>query len=218
MTKVYSKEELAHIGILGMHWGHHKSGDGSSGESDNSISGLKKTARKKFQNDLAELHKSGKGNNDAEVINAAKKHDAEMATIKETEKAIKVSIGKTSKPHADEVIAEMTWNKDMSRVGGAELDFAINRVAGVNSAKQAIKKGWVKPPSKNIHEMSNSELDVITENPEVKRKAKEHMDTQIKRARLIVGSLLVAGAFTLKMLDVNNKATALNSFYGEINK
>ena len=75
------EDSLEHFGKLGMKWGHRTGGAATSKPSASKRDELKKS-NAKFQKDMADLQKSGKGNDVNAVIKRSKALDNEQAQIK----------------------------------------------------------------------------------------------------------------------------------------
>ena len=132
-----------------------------------------------------------------------------------------VTTGKSSHPHKERQEADYIIDKAASQ-SGKNIDKALNRFAAENDLKNAIKKSYIKPPSKNVEEMSTQEINRhLNSDPSIGRALELDYQKSVKRGKIIVGTLMVgvaALAVADAVVDAQNKKLIFDAISNGANK
>lgn len=147
-------KSLKHVGVLGMRWGHRKSGS----EQPVKMYGNRALTKQENRDEIA---------------------------LRQT------VIAKSKNPHIERREADRIFD-NAQRESGKNLDKALDRFAGENDLKHAVKKGYIAPPNKNIEEMSSQEIqDHLNSHPSIREHLQKDYEKSIKRGQIIASTLMV---------------------------
>jgi hypothetical protein len=118
-------------------------------------------------------------------------------------------------PHMERKEADLIMNR-AGRESSKNLDKALNRYGAENSLRSAIKKGYIKAPSKNVMEMSTKEIEHhLNSDPSINVNLQKDFDAKIKRGKIIAGTVIAGyaaiqiGTIIMNTKMAQNAATAM---------
>ncbi len=127
----------------------------------------------------------------------------------------RLAISTSKNPHMERKEADLIMDR-AARESGRNLEKALNRYGSENSLRDAIKRGYIKAPSKNVMEMSTKEIEHhLNSDPSIKVHLQKDFDASIKRGKIIAGTI-IAGYAAIKIGSIimdtkmaQNAATAI---------
>jgi hypothetical protein len=116
--------------------------------------------------------------------------------------ALRIAVtAKSKNPHTERKEADLIMDRASSE-SGKNLDKALNRYASENDLRSAVKKGYIKPPLKNVMEMSTKEINQhLNSDPSIKKHLAKDHDASVKRGKIIAGTILATYAL-IKITDI----------------
>jgi len=125
-----------------------------------------------------------------------------------------VTTKKSNNPHTERREADAILDR-AARESDKNIGKALDRFASENDLKAAIKRSYIKPPKRNVEEMSTSEIKKhLDSDPYIRRQLEKDFDKSVKRGKIIAGTL-VAGYAAVRIADFvlekQNRNLAINS-------